>query len=330
MSIRPTHYVLLTFIAICCSGYRKPNFAETIDTSKLKSVAQELHEKFELIRSCEYGNVYFELHFVEKGANDYNSEKRIRYWARENKYFRVDEESLTDGLESEATKLIVRPDGYTKSVKTEHGFAVTQIGPSEEGRELIEVASFFQASTRCYRFIAAECPFGQVGEHTFSNGISTSYASRFEPLEISCENNEVTLLSKVNFGTEEAAANTYLVTYDLDEGVLLSYEQKDSGKDADFELLKVSHEYDFQRLRHIPARSVSSCVTTDELWQEIMYTVTDTDWSPVPMEVFEVAYKPPKASSARQLSLLCGASLMVSAYFLYRYRTRRSTKSEIR
>lgn len=294
--------------------------ADEISSPSVKATVQQLHNKFEKIRKGEYGNVHMVMRFVENGDNGYHTEKKIHYWARDGKYFRVDEETITDGEISEANRVIVRPEVYTRSFRTSHGNAVTNVGTGEEGCEIIEVASFFWASTRCYRFVDAECPFGNIGDFEFSNGISTSYAENFTPIEMTRENSELSIKSRLNFGDDDATATTVRVEYDLDEGVLLSYEQTEYSKGADFKLLKVSHEFDFQLMKHIPTKISSKIVTMLDTWQDIEFTVEAIDWSPVPMEIFSIEVEGASSRSRfpRILLIFCGGLVIVGAYFFYR------------
>lgn len=303
-------------VFICCC---QVSHAQVPD-DELKPIALKLHEKLSKVRR-EFGDVHFVYEFNEKGWNDYLMMKRISYWARDGEYFRIDEESLDPSATEARTRLIVRPEGYIQMAETEHGFAIVQLGSNDEGMERIVVHDLFCCSTRCFRLVDGEVPMGNIDGISFTTPLSEGMASHYTPLALSKDGDSIILRTRMDQSTDgHPNKAVYKVEYDLEEGVVLSYEQvADEGgsSHAAFRNLK---SYDFERLRHVPAKISVEDKRVGGAWQSIEYKVEDVDWSPVPLGLFSFGPQGLVEDSVwvRRLVIFGIGVAVIVSFFLYR------------
>lgn len=254
-----------------------------------ESVLQELHAKFQSIRQSEYGNVHFTLHFLVKASNGYHEEKRYHYWARDDRYYRIDEETIVDGAVTEKLRRIIRPEGYAVLRETENGYAIVNFDTKSEGLEHLLVQDYYCASTRSYLFIDAEVPWGVAYPIEYSTESSKRQAGLFNVLSVSRMDEKVVLTSRCDVeieGSTNRLRTDYRTEYDLKEGVVLSYEQMSYTKGMDdYEKDKFTKTYDFKKLKHIP-KTIARMRQVDGIQEDLEYVVESIDWSPVPMGIF--------------------------------------------
>ena len=263
------------------------NYADVSD-AEVKTAAENLHEKFSNVRLREFGDVHFVFKTVAMGSDDYAFEKRVSFWAKDGEFFRIDEEILGATGVGTKTRFIVRPSGYVRLAGTDNGFAMTSFGTNKEGMDRLEIDEFFCSSTRCYKFIDGEAPFGLVNQMEFTNPVSQKFAAACTPLELSNDGKILTLKTRFENSMDgHLTKAVYEVKYDLQEGVLLSYEHTVNETGSVYDACRVTKSYEFDRLRHIPATMKSEDKHSGK-WLTTEWIVEDIDWSPVPEEVFLV------------------------------------------
>ncbi|GIW97121.1 MAG: hypothetical protein KatS3mg111_3995 [Pirellulaceae bacterium] len=313
--------VLLTVLGVSVKYCR----SQDLDAAVIHSTAMELHKKFSDIRKNDYGNVHLVYQFIEKGSNGYYEEKVVRYWARDNQYFRVDEQTIADGKPSEHYKLIVRPGRYVRLKRTEQGDAITALGSFEDGIEALSVYEFYAASTRYDRVLDGEVPWGYQDDVEYSTEASSLTAKVCRPLKMERKGGELALTSQWDWGTlgDESVTGSMVgrITYDLSSAVVLSYEQLESTMPNGYAFHTVTKEYDVPRSRHIPTKIVRDIKTAKEdVWSKVEYTLEEIDWSPVPDGIFAVEGMELSRGGTwtRRLAILGIAIALVAAYGIYR------------
>ncbi|WP_146393055.1 hypothetical protein [Allorhodopirellula solitaria] len=97
-----------------------------------------------------YGNGHF-IWRQREVIDGEAQEKLIEYWARDNRYFRIDTQSLSNGEASgEIRRIIVRPEGFVKinARKVDDPGAIYDIGHPDEGVAKVKGQYFVSMANR--------------------------------------------------------------------------------------------------------------------------------------------------------------------------------------
>lgn len=258
------------------------------DAEEGSQFLKELHEAFQEIRQNEYGDVHFVVRFTEEASNGYLEEKLIKYWARDNQYFRIDEEVFDGERSIGFTQLLIRPEGSVLRTRTPTGLAVKNFASYEEGFERLQVAEFYCNSTRFSKFLDAEILFGAQEGIAYTTGLSEKLAKdNFKPLRLNGENDIVTLETRFRPVLEEFPDVTLAIRFDAKRKVILNVEQIDHPKGAFSKKDESTREYDFNEFKHIPKKAIYIEDSRGILVKK-EYVMESIDWSRVPMEIFEL------------------------------------------
>lgn len=284
-----------------------------------------LHDAFSKIRNAEYGNVHLIIRCTVKGSNGLSSEKRISYWAKDGRKFRIDEDALERREDASKMRWIVRPEGSVQLRQTDNGFAVVNL--SSNGMERVSIEDFYGASTRCFSIIDAEATFGFATDLGYTNPLSQTWAKAYTPLEISRVGNELKLKSRFESSMDGPGSSSVVeVKFDLVNHVHLSYEQLSRDANAYHSELQVVKEYDFERLRHIPRSiKVNRVRASDGAWDSTELIVEHVDWSPVPDGIFSFEAQGVSQSSVwtRRFIMVTIGVAMLGLFLFYRQMRKR-------
>lgn len=292
-------------------------------------LGKEMHKKHHAIRKDEYGNAHFSLIWISESTGEQPHRRRIRFWSREDRMFRIDEEVIASPRKDEigsTKRMVVRPEGFVQMVGTKSGFAITNYGTEMEGREKLEVESFFQMSTRLQSIINAEVLFGTIKGVEYTNELSKKLAGAYQVTEMQEMNGRAYVTSKLEhnlFGKE--VSNIYQGVFDKEHGVVLSYSLKESKYDKDIKALRMEMDYEFDQYGHIPKSMKLVKETVSDTVRESC-VLESLDKNPVPLGIFALGIKSlgeePNVNPWTVRLLIAGTGIV--AIFLYVLYLRRS------
>jgi hypothetical protein len=231
------------------------------------AAVEAFFDAYQKVRDDDYGNV----HFVMTETHEEQAEKQrtravteIRYWARDNRYFRVDskvtESSDPKRKVGRRERMVLGPDGWISlfAESTRTPLAIHSWGSFEEGKERLGGYSFFQAAARGYsiheairhfwKLIPAELQDKLIEDKQYLQGVARQ--TKIVDLHISEDRSRIEL--KSTWHSDPASSESTMLT-DVKKGVVLHHESKLFNERILESSSTSDKEYDFGRFKSIPA-----------------------------------------------------------------------------
>ena len=280
-------------------------------------------ESWTKTQEVDYGNV----HFVMNETHDGRSPKRswhvvteIKFWSRENRYFRMDsvtlESTAAETKKGSRSRIVVEPDGFVLLYSDSENAPLTirAWGSFDDGLSRLAGNFFFRAAANGF------------GPTSPWDAFCKFVPERFEP-EVH-ERARLIRIGDVTLGddgasleivftrTKEPYFDESVIVCDVPHGVVLKYDNKTSKEGIPERTYKVERQYDFQKFRSIPK------------WdrQELTYPAGDgytrthvtklVSWDSVPLGIFSldaqglIGVKSGSAWPRRMLTLAVGLALL--------------------
>jgi hypothetical protein len=328
------HFVFL----VCCllSSITRPILGDEPGNIELseeqRAVVVRFLEAAKKVWEDDYGNVHYDMFETLEYRGTKGKQRivrEIKYWSRDNRYFRLDAKTIESNSQGELVgsrrRVVVRPDGFVglsaRSAKSP--LVVVEWGTAEQGLDWLLGNSSVLASLRSHGLRFAIIEIGgfvsseqllEVPSSLMVKGIERKLTgvtlldsgSRFEVKWMRYDgplSGELTMLCDVEHGVVQNCEGR-----NMRNGIISS----------DFKEIK---EYEFNRFRGIPSfyrnlydEAVSA--ESDHYSRTTEIRPRLVDWNPVPMGIFSLeaqglrSVAPGSVWSRRLLTLLVGLVLL--------------------
>lgn len=280
-----------------------------------------------------YGNVHYEM--VQ--TYEFRSTKfrrrvvtEIKYWSRDNKYFRLDTKTIQSNDPSEKVgkrrRIVVGPDGFVRLSAKSAGkpLAIVGWGATEEGLDNLLGDFSVLASVRCRGLKFAIIEIGEsvgseltreIPSFLMKKGVERKLTSVTLSDERSrCE------IKWMQYFNEPLSCESIMLC-DVEHGVVLRYDGRFTQNGILSSVLKENKEYEFERFRGVPSYyryhlDATGPAESDKYSRTSEFRPRLVDWDPVPMGIFSLeaqgllSVAPGSVWNRRMLTLLAGLVLL--------------------
>lgn len=328
------HFVLQSS-ASDTTGRVKLNEKQIAELTDFLQVAEE-------VRKDDYGNVHYvmeQIWLYQDKEVKRSIVSEIKYWSRNNKYFRLDTRIIEsiDPLEvGNRTRLVISPDGFV-SLKAKDGrpFVINEWGNSEQGLDWLFGNYSILASVRFQGLALAEVAIGGFVDWNLSRDIPTFLVETDIERILSSVTDKVDGQTLVIKWLQEDGVISYesSMSCDVKHGVVLSYEGQSFRNGILGTTYQEKKDYEFEEFRGIPSyyhyRAMAASPSgVGKYSRTINFKTKLVDWTPVPLGIFSLeaqgltSLQPQSVWSRRMWILLAGAFLFGVVYLIKRAKYR--------
>ncbi len=292
----------------------------------------------------DYGNVHYEMVQTWEFRNTKVKRRvvtEIKYWSRENKYFRLDTKTIQSNDPSqqvgERRRIVVGPDGFVRLSARSAGrpMAIVEWGTTEVGLDNLLGDFSVLASVRCRGLKFAIIEIGESVGSELTREIPSFLVTKGVERKIT----GVTLLDGGSrcemkwmwYDGPISCESTMLC--DVEHGVVLRYKGRFTRNGVLSSVLEENKEYELERFRGIPSyyrlhADATGPLESDRYSRTYEFKPRLVDWKPVPMGIFSLeaqglwSVAPDAVWGRRLLTLLVGLVLLGIFIIIKRSRDR--------
>ncbi len=315
------------------AGQHSANSLDELEVSAAKKFVDSCRQ----IREEKYGNVHFVMRerFESRRKTHLHYVTEIRFWARDNQYFRVDtiitESNHPQHKVGTRRRMVFTPEGSVSlRADSEPEPLTIREWDGDPQNNLANVLAFrwFRAAGRSGGIETDSCVSGLAHLELHDGGVK-EYLKNCELIDLTLTNDgsrlNISWLEKGNPYSRE-----FSIVCDVDYGVVLHTDTKAIDQDKSIKASNTeTKEYDFDRFGCIPSSYLQTYNKIDGK-TKYLYEIRFVDWAPVPLGVFSLeaqgltSLQPQSVWGRRIWTLVIGALLFGIVYLVKRARSHAS------